>query len=64
MSEFDVVIRGGTVVTAADTLKADIGIRSGKIASVADRLADGTRVIDASGLLVMPGGAVLQGSMR
>ncbi len=56
MSEFDVVIRGGTVVTAADTVRADVGIRGGKIVSVADRLADGARVIDAGGLLVMPGG--------
>ena len=35
MSEFDVVIRGGTVVTAADTVRADVGIRSGKIIAVA-----------------------------
>src|ERR1700716_2593021 len=56
MSEFDLVIRGGTVVTAADTVVADVGIRSGRIVSVAARLDGGTRQIDASGLLVMPGG--------
>jgi dihydropyrimidinase len=56
MPDFDLIIRGGTVVTAADTVRADVGIRSGKITAVADKLTSGTRIIDASGLLVMPGG--------
>jgi dihydropyrimidinase len=56
MSDHDLVIRGGTVVTAADTAKADVGIRQGRIVAVAESLADGARTIDASGLLVMPGG--------
>ena len=33
MSRFDLVIRGGTVVTAADRLPADIGIIDGRPAS-------------------------------
>ncbi len=56
MSEFDVVVRGGTVVTASDTVTADIGIRGGKIVAVAENLRDGAKVVDAGGLLVMPGG--------
>ncbi|CAA0107735.1 D-hydantoinase [Starkeya nomas] len=56
MSEFDTVIRGGTVVTAADTVRADVGIRDGRIVAVAQTLTGGSRQIDASGLLVMPGG--------
>ncbi len=56
MSDFDLVIRGGTVVTAADTVKADVGIRSGRIATVAQKIEGGTKVIDVSGMLVMPGG--------
>ncbi len=56
MPDFDLVIRGGTVVTAADTVRADVGIRSGKIAAVADALTSADKIIDASGLLVMPGG--------
>jgi dihydropyrimidinase len=56
MREFDLVIRGGTVVTAADTVRADVGIRGGRIVSVSDRLEGGAREIDAGGLLVMPGG--------
>ncbi|GEP11169.1 dihydropyrimidinase [Methylobacterium gnaphalii] len=56
MPEYDLAIRGGTVVTATDTIRADIGVRDGRIAAVADRLADAARTIDASGLLVLPGG--------
>lgn len=56
MSDYELVIRGGTVVTASDTVKADVGIRAGRIAAVAESLPDGAKTIDASGLLVMPGG--------
>ena len=56
MLDFDTVIRGGTVVTAADTLRADVGIRGGKIVALADTLTSARKIIDASGLLVMPGG--------
>ena len=56
MPEFDLAIRGGTVITAADTLRAEIGIRDGRIVTVAERVADAARTVDASGLLVLPGG--------
>jgi dihydropyrimidinase len=56
MSEFDLVIAGGTVVTAADTMRADVGVRDGRIVALSERLTDGARTIDASGLLVLPGG--------
>src|SRR3984893_2772209 len=56
MSDFDLVIRGGTVVTPADTVKADVGIRSGQISSVAAKIEGGRKEIDATGMLVMPGG--------
>jgi dihydropyrimidinase len=52
---FDVVIRGGTVVTAERSSTGDIGIRDGKIAALGDAL-DGERAIDARGKLVLPGG--------
>jgi dihydropyrimidinase len=55
MTELDLVIRGGTVVTAADTVLADIGIARGRIVAVAQSLS-GAEEIDATGLLVMPGG--------
>ena len=51
----DLVIRGGTVVTAEKTLRADVGIRGGKIAEIAPSIS-GARTIEAAGRLVMPGG--------
>ena len=56
MSIYDCIIRGGTIVTACDTIRADIGIRDSKIISIAQELVDGKQIIDASGLYVIPGG--------
>ncbi|SIS81248.1 dihydropyrimidinase [Paracoccus saliphilus] len=53
--ELDLVITNGTVATASDTFRADIGIRDGRIAAIAENLS-GAREIDASGKLVLPGG--------
>ena len=50
------IIRGGTVVTAADIFQADIAIRNGRIEMLGTNLSDAEEIIDASGLLVMPGG--------
>ena len=56
MQDFDLVIRGGTVVTAADSARADVGVRDGKIVAIGLELDPGRREIDATGLRVMPGG--------
>ena len=56
MAAYDLTIRGGTVVTAADTVRADVGVRGGRIVAVAESLPGGAREIDASGLMVLPGG--------
>lgn len=56
MSEFDTVIRNGTVVTASDTFRCDVGIKDGKIAALSDNLPSGHEEIDAGGKLIMPGG--------
>ena len=55
---FDTLIRGGTVVTATDTSVGDVGIVGGKISVIGSNLpAEGAgKVIDARGMLVMPGG--------
>ena len=53
---FDLVIRDGIIATASDVTKADLGIREGRIVAIADRIAGGERVIDATGRLVLPGG--------
>ncbi|PQV55976.1 dihydropyrimidinase [Defluviimonas denitrificans] len=51
----DLVIRNGTVATASDTFKADIGITGGRVTAIAESLS-GEREIDATGKLVLPGG--------
>src|ERR1700738_581265 len=56
MSKLDLAIRGGTVVTASDTFRADVGVQAGRIVAVAAEVEGATREIDASGLLVLPGG--------
>lgn len=55
MAEYDLVVRGGTVVTGSDTVRADVGIRDGRIAAIGERL-EGAASLDAGGLLVLPGG--------
>src|SRR3954453_10886914 len=55
MCEYDTVVRGGTVVTAADRFRGDVAIAGGRIAAIGERLS-GTQAIDADGLLVLPGG--------
>ncbi len=56
MLDLDLAIRGGTVVTASDTIRCDVGIKDGKVALLAENITEAARTIDASGLLVMPGG--------
>ena len=53
---FDTIIRNGTVVTASDIFRCDVGISGGRITALADDLGDAPEIIDATGLLVMPGG--------
>jgi dihydropyrimidinase len=52
---YDLVIKGGTLVTASETFRADIGIRDGRIVAHGENLTANDE-IDASGKLVMPGG--------
>lgn len=54
MMDFDLVISGGTLITASETFQADIGIRAGKIAAIGSDLT-GKGIVDARGLLVLPG---------
>jgi dihydropyrimidinase len=55
MSDYDLVIAGGTVVTPADMFRSDIGIVDGRIQAIGLGLK-GMRTLDAAGMLVMPGG--------
>ncbi len=56
---YDLLIRGGTVVRPEGAAIADIAVEEGRVAEVAEEIADGsgagTREIDARGLYVFPG---------
>ena len=56
MTEFDVVISGGTVATASDTFRSDVGIVKGKIVALGSSLTGAKQTIDATAKLVLPGG--------
>ncbi|MBL6946400.1 MAG: dihydropyrimidinase [Rhodospirillales bacterium] len=56
VQDFDLVVRGGTVITASEMMQCDIGIRDGQVAALAVDLPEGRREIDATDRLVLPGG--------
>jgi len=53
---FDLIIRNGTVATAGDVVRCDIGIRNGKVVALGEDLGKAEQIIDARGTLVTPGG--------
>ena len=58
MAEFDLVIRGGTVVdgTGIPKFRADLGIKDGRVAMISGRInGAGAKELDASGCIVAPG---------
>jgi allantoinase len=56
MSDFDLVIRNGTVVTHADVQAADVSIADGKIIALQTGLGGSAReTIEAAGLHIFPG---------
>jgi N-acyl-D-aspartate/D-glutamate deacylase len=56
-THYDLVIHGGRVVDPETSLDAvrDVGIRGNQIVAISEKPLAGTRVIDASGLVVAPG---------
>ena len=55
---FDTIIVNGQVVTATDTSAADVAIQDGKVNAIGKNLPreNATRIIDAAGKYVLPGG--------
>ncbi len=53
---FDTIIKGAQVVTSAGVTVCDIGITGGVISALAASLDGAPEVIDADGLIAMPGG--------
>lgn len=57
MKIFDVIVKGGTIVTASDTFKSDLGIKNGRIDEIGlDLGTKAEKIIDATGKYVFPGG--------
>lgn len=56
MADYDLVVRNGTVTTASDVFRADIGVIDGRIATIGAKLGSGRREINAEGRIVTPGG--------
>lgn len=54
--DLDLIIKNGTLVTASEVSRADVGIRKGKVVQIADRIDESEKTIDATGMMVMPGG--------
>jgi allantoinase len=56
MSDFDLLVRSGTVVTSQGTCEADLGVSGETISALAPNLpGTGKAVIDAHGLHIFPG---------
>ena len=58
MSEYDLVVRGGTIVdgTGIPRYNADLAVKDGRVAKISGRIpAGGAREIDAAGCIVAPG---------
>ncbi|MDQ0777178.1 dihydroorotase (multifunctional complex type) [Streptomyces aurantiacus] len=56
MAGLDLIVSGGTIVSPEGRRRADIGVRDGRIASIGNLDTSAGTVVDAHGLLVMPGG--------
>ena len=58
MTKYDMIIKGGTVVTAIDSSNVDIGVKDGKITGIGKDLKSDpkTETIDAKNMYVFPGG--------
>jgi dihydropyrimidinase len=56
MPEYDLAIRGGLVATAFGTARCDIGVKDGRIASIAQSITNAEKTLEADGLYVLPGG--------
>ncbi|HYI66290.1 MAG TPA: dihydropyrimidinase [Candidatus Limnocylindrales bacterium] len=56
MAAIDLIVSGGTVVMATGRQEADVAIAAGRIETIGPGLAaEGARIVDATGMLVLPG---------
>src|SRR4051812_42576444 len=56
MPDFDLILRGGTVVTPAGAARRDLGVAEGRIVALAENLAGrASEEWNVGGMLVLPG---------
>lgn len=53
---YDLIVKGGTVVSASDTFIGDLGVSGGKVVAVGKLADPAKKVVDARGKVVIPGG--------
>jgi allantoinase len=56
VAQLELSIKGGTVVTPAGRRRLDIGVTDGRIVHLGPEVPTAARTVDATGLLVLPGG--------
>lgn len=56
VADYDLVVRGGMVVTAGGNMRCDLGVRDERIVALGEGLTAGKREINARDKLVLPGG--------
>lgn len=56
MSEVDLLVAGGTVVTPRGRRRANVAVRDGSVVSVSQERPSARETVDATDLLVLPGG--------
>ena len=52
MSNFDLIVKGGTVSTASDTFKADIAVNGGRIVALGEALGPANQTVDPTYMTV------------
>lgn len=53
---YDLVVKGGTVISSSDTFVADVGVSDGRVVAVGRLGSSARHILDARGRLVLPGG--------
>src|SRR3981081_1338634 len=56
MPDMDLLIAGATVVTSQGRRRAHVAVRDGRISYVGPDTPPAAKIVDAAGLLVLPGG--------
>jgi allantoinase len=55
LAVFDLVVRGGTLVTPSGSVHADLAVEDGRICEISPEISGAREEIDARGLTVLPG---------